>query len=258
LNASGTDAPPNAASDIRSHQLEPEVSNSPPSLSTQPCASTGRLPDAGLQEVEVPGWIGDALKYFVLIDGGVRWTQLVGEWQRFEASLGHPDGQNRQNRLPTKARPEEIKIWTKNARDYEKLPKVKSVQQYATTWKQWWAELQPESRTSESDTWPMPRVEPIDPLDWDLLQRGGCNGFFLVVISLAWWVSAALLSGEGLEEAMHAVEDVSWVCRTITTGGGASAPAPTSKCVAYSSMLDSDVPAKRQRSDNTKDAPASV
>ncbi len=111
---------------------------------------------------------------------------------------------------------------------------------------------------SDSDAWPMPRVEPVDAVGWDILRRGGCNGFFLVVISLAWWVSAALLSGEGFEEAMVAVEDVSWVCSAITTGGGASVQAPTSKRAVDVSAAETNVPAKRQRVDTPEDAPVAA
>lgn len=97
----------------------------------------------------------------------------------------------------------------------------------------------------------MLRTEPDDNTGWELVRRGGCNGFFLVVISLAWWLSAALLSGEGFEEALSAVDEVSWVCRTLTTnGGGVSAQAPTSKRAAEQGTLESAVAAKRLRTAN--------
>ncbi|KAL1942370.1 hypothetical protein VTO73DRAFT_6434 [Trametes versicolor] len=237
----------NAASGMSSQQMELHSSNasvdSPPSLPPLVPSPTLGLSNAGLQEHELPEWMGDALKYFVLIEGGEQWAQLVTKWQKLEASLGYPDGQNRQNWLLAKGRLEEIKIWTKNARDYEKLPKIKSVKQYTTTWKQWWTALQPGSRMLDSNNWPM---------------RGGCNGFFLVVISLAWWVSAAVLSGEGLEEAMVAVEDILWVCCAIMTGGGALVQSPTSKHGADSSTSEMNVSAKRQHVDVPEVAPVAV
>ncbi|OJT12277.1 hypothetical protein TRAPUB_11176 [Trametes pubescens] len=254
--------PQNTAAGASSQRTELHPSNNPVDspLSLQPStpSPTLELSNAGLREHGLPEWMGDTLKYFALVEGGEGWMQLVAGWQKLEAALGHPDGQNRQNWLLAKGRPEEIKIWTKNARDYEKLPKIKSVEQYTTTWKQWWTALQPRSRMSDSDVWPMPRVEPTDTPSWELLRRGGCNGFFLVVISLAWWVSAVLLSGEGLEEAMVAVEDVSWVCSAITTGSGALVQAPTSKRVADSSAVETSVPAKRQRIDTPEEAPVAA
>ncbi|KAH9851012.1 hypothetical protein C2E23DRAFT_733574 [Lenzites betulinus] len=182
-----------------------------------------------MASVSTPGWIQDALEYFGLIEGGASWTQLVSEWHAFEVLLGHPDGQHW---LPAKERPEEIKIWTKNARDYEKLPKIQSVAQYATTWKQWWTALQPASRMRYNvSNWPLLRDGPTNLSEWGLLRRGGCNGFFLVVMSLAWWVWAARNEGEGEDEALQAVDDVSWVCRALMSASEpqSAAAAPTEK-----------------------------
>ncbi|KAI0326027.1 hypothetical protein GY45DRAFT_1259762 [Cubamyces sp. BRFM 1775] len=157
-----------------------------------------------------PSWIVDAVKYFELIEGGEHWSQLVSEWQELEKALGYPD---RQNRIPAKLRPEEIRVWCRNSRDYEKLPKIKSAKQYGTVWRQWWEALQPTSRGEK--TWPLPRIQPPNASEWDLVRRGGCNGFFLVIMGLAWWLLAALNGKEGAEDALEAVEDVSWVCRTL-------------------------------------------
>lgn len=119
------------------------------------------------------------------------------------------------NRLAVEFRPEEVKLWMKNHRLYEKLPKIKSPKQFSVSWKRWWISLQPSSRTSD-EAWPLPRSEPVDPSDWDVVARGGCNGLFLVVLTLAWWLWATLNENEDSTEVFAAIEDVSWVCKTIT------------------------------------------
>ncbi len=78
-------------------------------------------------------------------------------------------------------------------------------------------------------------MEPETAAEWSLIRRGGCNGLFLVIISLAWWVWAARDAGEGVAEALEAVSDVSWVCRTMLNGASSTtANAPTAKRAADS------------------------
>ncbi|EJF56153.1 hypothetical protein DICSQDRAFT_37299, partial [Dichomitus squalens LYAD-421 SS1] len=86
-----------------------------------------------------------------------------------------------------KEHPEEIKMWLRASWSYEKLPRVKSTQQYAVGWKRWWISLQPPSRIGYTNTWPPARCQPAEDEEWDSVRRGGPNGMFLAVISLAWW-----------------------------------------------------------------------
>ncbi|KAI9068771.1 hypothetical protein FKP32DRAFT_1529614, partial [Trametes sanguinea] len=134
-----------------------------------------------------PDWIREALQYFALIDGGDGWRKLVREWLVLERKLGFPTSQDSSNRLPNEHRPEEVKLWMKNHRSYEKLPRIKSPSQFATAWKQWWVSLQPASRVADGSVWPLPLTEPADTDEWRVVARGGCNGFFLLLLTLAWW-----------------------------------------------------------------------
>ncbi|KAH9894842.1 hypothetical protein C8Q73DRAFT_645790, partial [Cubamyces lactineus] len=164
-----------------------------------------------------PPWMNDALAYFALIDGGDEWKQLVKEWVGFERALGFPHGQEAQNRLPTELRPAEVRIWMKNHRSYEKIAPIRSAQ-FAVEWKDWWRHLQPSLRLPQEGMWPLPRVTPVDPDEWDALCRGGNNGFFLIVLTLAWWISACHVEEQPLDDVLQAVEDVLWVCLTLRAG----------------------------------------
>ena len=108
-------------------------------------------------------------------------------------------------------------MWSKASRSYEKLPKIKSTQQYAVAWKRWWLSLQPPSRIEDANNpWPPARREPANDEEWTSVRRGGPNGMFLVVISLGWWLWATVDAGEPLagSEIEVAVGDVLWVCQS--------------------------------------------
>ncbi|KAJ8486943.1 hypothetical protein ONZ51_g4502 [Trametes cubensis] len=148
------------------------------STTTDPPDSTATV--LSLVSEDQPEWINNTLAYFSLIDGGDEWKQLVTSRVAFEKALGFPHGQEAQNRLPTERQPEEVRMWMKQHRSYEKIPKIRSAQ-FAVEWREWWCHLQPPSRLPQEETWPLPRVLPLDADEWDALCRGGNNGFFLVV-----------------------------------------------------------------------------
>ncbi|EIW58928.1 uncharacterized protein TRAVEDRAFT_123156, partial [Trametes versicolor FP-101664 SS1] len=162
----------------------------------------------------LPEWMSDAMQYFTLVEGGEGWKRLIGLWLEFEKANYLQDSSNR---LPTKHRPDEVRIWMKNHCLYEKLPKIKSPSQFSVAWRKWWISLQPSSRTKGDVTlWPLPQNEPVDATEWGSVARGGCNGFFLVVLTLAWWMWAALNENTSTSTIVEALEDVSWVCEVIT------------------------------------------
>lgn len=133
----------------------------------------------------------------------------------------------------------------KNHRLYEKLPKIKSPSQFSVAWKKWWVSLQPPSRTIGDVTpWPLPKIEPVDATEWGSVARGGCNGFFLVVLTLAWWMWAVLNENTNPDAVMEALEDVGWVCEVITRYVHEVRPG-----AASTDNEDSERPNKRARVD---------
>lgn len=49
---------------------------------------------------------------------------------------------------------------------------------------------------------------------WEALQRGGPNGFFMIVLAFAWWVEAmdGDMDDAGLRDAL---DDITWVSNCI-------------------------------------------
>ncbi|KZT12095.1 uncharacterized protein LAESUDRAFT_613440, partial [Laetiporus sulphureus 93-53] len=53
-------------------------------------------------------------------------------------------------------------------------------------WKGWWYNLQPAVHHGDT-TWPLKQEAFSSDMDWSALERGGCNGLHLVIITLSWW-----------------------------------------------------------------------
>jgi hypothetical protein len=80
-------------------------------------------------------------------------------------------------------RPEEIDHWLKNGHKLNAMLMV--TDEFGTTWMRWWLHLQPEWQGSGLN---LSRDIPADGT-WTELQKGGPNGFFLLILSYCWWVS---------------------------------------------------------------------
>ena len=142
--------------------------------------------------------------------------------------------------MPTEYRPEEVRVWMKKHRSFEKLPTHIKSSQFAVAWKQWWMYLQPPCRMLADGSWPPPQNVPEDPSEWDRVARGGNNGFFLVILTLAWWLYAVAQEGSDMEDLEHAVKDVSWVLQQVTAYLRAKSTPGGSDC-------DDERPNKRAR-----------
>jgi hypothetical protein len=119
-----------------------------------------------------------------------------------EANL---QSQDRANWLASKRCPEEVKWWNGRGKKLSVVPIIK-VTEFAVEWKQWWDVLQP--------SWRVGRSEPPANADWKVLQRGGSNGIFIVLMCLSWWGNA-VTSPEHREVFDAAVEDVVWVLQHV-------------------------------------------
>ncbi|KZT03351.1 uncharacterized protein LAESUDRAFT_606537, partial [Laetiporus sulphureus 93-53] len=131
-----------------------------------------------------PTWIQDARQYFTGVTGVGSWKTLVNSWLTFEHRLGYPDG-SRANWLASKGRLEEIKQWIKKAHPYKASAVTINVKMFSGTWKGWWRNIQPVGCVQGVE-WPLLQNVEQD-LNWMGLDRGGCNGMFLVIVSLSWW-----------------------------------------------------------------------
>jgi hypothetical protein len=90
-------------------------------------------------------------------------------------------------------------------------PKISKVAEYSQSWWKWWKTLQPEWRGKDEGglMCQVPEGE-----KWPQTCRGGANGFFMIVLTLAWWVAATdQTSGQSPPDAdlRAAMEDVEFV-----------------------------------------------
>lgn len=73
--------------------------------------------------------------------------------------------------------------------------------------------MQPEWRRKDQDSL-LNRDVPLGET-WDILARGGSNGFFLVIMCLSWWFQG-FQSTDNTDVFWSSVNDVTWVLGEMT------------------------------------------
>ncbi len=202
--------------------------------------------------LEVPEWVNAAKDHLEGLSEETWWRELVGAWFEFERALKFPDGQvhfvvflfflfsrpslmfstqAQSNWLSPKARPEEVKYWIGRGRKYDKPPRVKSLPVFIGQFQKWWARLQPSERRDPVNPWPLLKTAPEDSASWSDVKRGGCNGLFMVLMCLSWWMNTLDADGDeyadDLQELREAVSDVHWAITAMVPDIKTSIPAPT-------------------------------
>jgi hypothetical protein len=120
-------------------------------------------------------------------------------------------------------RPEEIDTWLKHGRKFHAMPLLaNTADTFGMAWVEWWAHLQPEWRGEGPDFCTDVAAIPEDA-PWPELQKGGPNGFFLVLLSYCWWGAAALdPDGNEIEptysEWIEFFPDIQWVLEQMVNG----------------------------------------
>ena len=132
-------------------------------------------------------------------------------------------------------------VWFKNGRKYSAMPKLTNLVDYGKTWWSWWRGLQPKWRLLPDGT--LAREGPDTIVDWEKTCRGGTNGFFVIVLTLSWWVDA--LDGRvDDEELLGALDEVMWVVDCMIKSCGA-AGGPGGEKHSLEDKI-SEVPAKKR------------
>jgi hypothetical protein len=107
--------------------------------------------------------------------------------------------------LSRQGRPEIIDRWISSGR--KTWPVIEDVSLFAGAWRQWWVSLQPKARVQGRGR----LVRVVDRNEtWEELKKGSVNGFFNVVVSLAWWYESLKTSAHR-KAFMDMVDDVLWV-----------------------------------------------
>ena|ERR1700733_11372073 len=123
------------------------------------------------------------------------------------------DSQTKSVLLDKAKRPEEIDHWLKSGRKFNAMPMVND--EFGAAWMRWWFHLQPEWRGSGPN---LSRDIPGDGT-WTELQKGGPNGFFLLILSYCWWGVNALNREDKLEHAHweETYNDIEWVLQKMVS-----------------------------------------
>ena len=109
---------------------------------------------------------------------------------------------------------EEIDHWLKNGHKFNTMLMVND--EFGTTWMKWWLHLQPEWRGSGLN---LSRDIPADGT-WTELQKGGPNGFFLLILSYCWW-GVNVLNREDKQEHTYweqTYDNIEWVLQKMVSG----------------------------------------
>ncbi|KAH8111699.1 hypothetical protein DFH11DRAFT_1512694 [Phellopilus nigrolimitatus] len=155
------------------------------------------------QQRKAYAWIPGAEAFLRCHLKGDLADSLIKYWIEFEFHLGFPQG-----------RPSEVDWWMKRGRDYTKLPGVPLAAKFAADWEPWYKSLQPPGPRRESKKFPLPQGELAGHADWSNLKKGGTNGIFIVLATLAFWV-AGVRTQEDADRHENAVGDVLWVLRSM-------------------------------------------
>ncbi|KAH8100446.1 hypothetical protein DFH11DRAFT_1505761 [Phellopilus nigrolimitatus] len=169
------------------------------------------------RERKASEWIEEAEAYLRKHMVGDLADALVRLWIEFEGRLGYPGNSER---IPKPGRPAEVDWWQKRGRDYSKFPPVQPPDEYFKTWFAWYQGLQPAGCRCDS-AWPLPRDDSDAQTDWTILKKGGPNGIFIVLLTLAFWADGLQTSAE-IDIYESAMADVTWVLKTMLDllGGG--------------------------------------
>jgi hypothetical protein len=114
-------------------------------------------------------------------------------------------------------RPEEMDVWLKSGRKFHAMPDLtNNAAQFGAAWVEWWSHLQPEWRGKG----PVFSTNVPEDASWTELQKGGANGFFLILLSYCWWGSAVLdADGNEIEPTysqwLKVFRDIEWVLESM-------------------------------------------
>ncbi len=128
------------------------------------------------------------------------------------------DSQTKSVLLDKAKRPDEVDHWLKHGRKFNAMPMVNG--EFGAAWMGWWLHLQPEWRGSG------PNLSKDIPEhgSWTELQKGGPNGFFLLILSYCWWGISAINGEDKQEHALweDTYDDIEWVLQKMISGLNAS------------------------------------
>ncbi|KZP18046.1 hypothetical protein FIBSPDRAFT_671037, partial [Athelia psychrophila] len=134
----------------------------------------------------LPDWIEEAMRYLLEMCNDIQWTALLLKWVELESQLGFLKGRSRSNQLSVTNRPAQIGIWIHQSRPWDAMPVIghNVVEDYSILWWLWWRSLQPAWRAETLSR----DLRGKGQFTWQETRKGSSSGFFLVILSLGWWL----------------------------------------------------------------------
>jgi hypothetical protein len=105
-------------------------------------------------------------------------------------------------------------MWLKNGRKYANPPLINDSAQFSTSWWAWWQTLQPKWRVNNNT---LSQEIPSEGETWTATSKPGCNGFFVVLLTLSWWLQTAV---HDVNDFHAALSDTMWVLDQMITYHG--------------------------------------
>lgn len=101
-------------------------------------------------------------------------------------------------------------MWVgKGGKDYSAPPPVK-LDDFMTAWDNWYHDLQPEERLVKGRK-SFSYSRNVEQVNWTKLRKGGPQGFFLLLVSLVFWVKSRVQNSLSTKRYQAAFSDVAWV-----------------------------------------------
>ena len=168
-----------------------------------------------------PEWLQKYIRELETLAGPVQFQEVVKKLATQEILMGFPHGQvcdhdnfagfsdhtlqGESMTLSKVGRPDVIGRWILGG--CKVTPVIEDLPAFVTLWRKWWISLQPSSQVKQGRK----LCQAVDDHEeWEELQKGSINGFFTVIISLSWWLTAAKTAAQH-KIFLEVVEDVSWV-----------------------------------------------
>lgn len=214
--------------------------SSPPSPNRTEVNAGVSLVDAHPNVMQWADWMEPVVRSMEGMVDDEAWAGTLLKWLSFESLMGYPAGrvspnhhfptftstnsffQSKKVLVASQSRPSAIGVWLKAGRQVEQMPDLTMVvDAFGLEWWIWWTQL----LNGRLDGFPEPSlgVPPPKLEDVEEVMKGGANGVFLLLLSLAWWGLAARDQEEARVSAWKcAFEDFNTVLNFMYDHGCAS------------------------------------
>ena len=168
----GNDVPAAAAAKPRNRRKQS-------STSSASAPATGEPSTLPLSSSSDAAWLKSAFTMLTAGNLGNKWTNVVNMWALFERK----EISLKPTVLGSSHRPAAVHDWIQRARSALYRPSIASIDRFETSYKLWWASLQPDWHVSASGEVAFAKTSG----NWDAIRKPGRNGILSVAAALFFW-----------------------------------------------------------------------